>query len=312
MLENRTAYLEGAFVAASEATLPIMSHSVGRGSAIFDVLSFDETKEGRAVFRLDEHVARFLHSASVLEMTSPLSAEELQDAVRETVRRNTLKAGAIKITGFYPEPSLALLPPQKLFQVAIFVFAPDADFGERSPAGNETVTALVSRWRRLDPRTVPIEAKVAANYLNGIVARTEAKNRGFDYAIMLDSEGNIAEGGTESIFLVSKGRLLTPNIGHILQGITRKSVIAVAEAMGIGIFAGALQEELLNEADEIFFSGTIHRVLPVGRVGDRILPGAPGPITNMISARITEIVSGRDQRFGDWLFPVANSLNIQL
>jgi len=304
MPENRIVYLDGAFVAMGEAKLPILSHSVGRGSAIFDVLAFGETTKGRAIFRLDEHVARFLRSALALEMTLPLSVAELHEAIKETVRRNTLQVGAIKIIGFYPEPSFSLLPPQKPLHLAIFVLDPDGDFGEKPLAENECVTAFVSRWRRLDPRTVPIEAKAAANYLNGLVARTEAKNLGFAYAIMLDLEGNIAEGGTESIFLVREGRLLTPNIGHILQGITRKSILAAAKAMGIETFAGALQEGLLNEADEIFFSGTVHRVLPVSRVGERLLPSAPGPITRMLAARMQAIASGRDPSFQDWLFPV--------
>jgi len=304
MFENRTVYLEGAFIPASEAVLPIMSHSVGRGSSIFDVLSFGRTKEGRAIFRLDEHVARFLRSALALEMAVPLAAAELQEAIKETVRRNTLQAGAIKIVGFYPDPSFSLLPPGKPLHLAIFVFDPVEDFGERPLAENEGVTAFVSRWRRLDPRTVPIEAKAAANYLNGIVARTEAKNLGFDYAIMLDLEGNIAEGGTESIFLVRQGRLLTPNIGNILQGITRKSILAAAEGIGIETFSGSLKEELLGDADEIFFAGTIHPVLPVSRVGNRTLPGAPGPVTQQLSARMQEIASGRAPGFQNWLFSV--------
>jgi len=304
MLENRIVYLDGNFVAGSEATLPILSHSVGRGSAIFDVLAFAETQEGRAIFRLDEHVARFLRSAAALGMTLPLSEAELHAAIKETVRRNTLEEGAIKIIGFYPEPSFSLLPPPTPLHLAIFVLDPAGDFGEAPLAENESVTAFVSRWRRLDPRTVPIEAKVAANYLNGLVARTEAQKHGFAYAIMLDLEGNIAEGGTESIFLVRAGCLLTPNVGHILQGITRKSILAAAEAMGIATFAGALQEEILDEADEIFFSGTVHRVLPVSRVGDRILPDTPGPVTRMIAARMQAITSGRDPRFKDWLFAI--------
>jgi branched-chain amino acid aminotransferase len=188
--------------------------------------------------------------------------------------------------------------------IAVFVFDPVDDFGETPPSITDTVTAFVSRWRRLDPLTVPVEAKVAANYLNGIMARTEAKNLGFDYAMMLDSEGNLAEGGTESIFLVHEKRLMTPNVGHILQGITRKSILPVAEALGIKTFAGPLKEALLNEADEIFFSGTIHRVLPVRRVGTRTIPDAPGPISRMISETMVKIVSGRDPRFEDWLFPV--------
>ncbi len=304
MLETRIVYLNGDFVPESRAMLPIMSHSLGRGAAIFDVLSFTETVGGIVIFRLDEHVARFARSAVALGMALPLSNAEIMEIVRETVRRNSLKTGAIKITGFHPEPSFSLMPPETPLDIAVFVFDPVDDFGEKPPSVNDTVTAFVSHWRRLDPLTVPGEAKVAANYLNGIMARTEAKNFGFDYAMMLDSEGNLAEGGTESIFLVREKCLMTPNIGHILQGITRKSIFPVANALGIKTFAGPLKEELLNEADEIFFSGTIHRVLPVSRVGSRIIPEAPGPISRVISETMAEIVSGRDSRFTDWLFPV--------
>lgn len=304
MLENRTVYLDGNFVSGHEATVPIMSHSMGRGSAIFDVLSFGETKQGSAVFRLDEHISRFQRSASALGMKLPLSEQGLRDAVLETIRKNALSSGAIKITGFHAEPSLSLLPPKKPLHLAIFVVDPDEDFGEKPMTDQDSVTALVSRWKRLDPQTVPIEAKVAANYLNGMVARIEASDKGFDYAVMLDSDGNIAEGGTESIFLVREKRLLTPNIGHILQGITRKSVLAVAEAMGIETFAGALKEELLYEADEIFFSGTIHRVLPVRQLGSRAMPEIPGPVTRTISTWMKDIASGRDPQFQRWLFPV--------
>jgi branched-chain amino acid aminotransferase len=304
MFENRIAYLDGAFVAGGEAKIPIMSHSMGRGSAIFDVLSFSETPGGRAVFRLDEHVARFLRSAAALDMKSPLSDGQIKEAVLETVRRNQLPRGAIKIVGFFSDPSFFILPPDEPFHFAVFVFDSEEDFGDRALGKDESVSAFVSRWRRLDPQTVPIEAKVAANYLNGIVARTDAKKNGCDYAIMLDSEGNIAEGGTESIFLVSRGRLLTPNIGHILQGITRKSILPVAAALGIETIAGPQPEALLYEADEVFFAGTVHRVVPVGRINDRVLPAAPGPVTRKIAAQVEEITAGHDERFSTWLFPV--------
>jgi len=304
MLKERVVYLDGTYVPWDEARVHMMSHSFGRGSAIFEVIGFHETAAGPAVFRLDEYIARFLNSASLLEMESPLSESELQEALLETIRRNGLKKGVIKMMGFYPELSFKILPPRKRFQAAIFVFDLEDDLGEPPPAGDGTVTACLSRWRRLDPQTVPIEAKVAANYMNGIVARTEARNLGFDYAILLDTAGYLAEGGTESLFLVRGGRLLTPALGNILQSITRKTLLEVARTMGIETYAGRLEPEIIALAEEIFFSGTVSKLLPVRRVGDRELTEVPGPVTRRIALRMEEITSGRDGLFSKWLFPV--------
>jgi len=303
MMTERVVFLDGTYVPWKEAKIHIMSHSVGRGSAIFEVIGFHETPDGPAVFRLDEYIERFRNSAALLDMEPPLSASALQEAVLETIRRNGLKKGIIKMMGFYPEIAFKILPPGKRFQVAIFVFDLEGDLGERAQAGEGSVTACVSKWRRLDPQTVPIEAKVAANYMNGIVARTEARDLGFDYAILLDTRGCIAEGGTESLFLVREGRLLTASLGTILNSITRKTLIEVAEAMGIGTFAGRLVPGILNEAEEIFFSGTTTKLLPVRRVGDRILNGVPGPVTRRLSERMEIITSGADAQFRHWLFP---------
>lgn len=303
MLNERVVYLNGEYRPWDEANVHIMSHSFGRGSAIFEVIGFHETPAGPAVFRLDEHVTRFRKSASLLEMEPPLTTGELHEAVLETIRRNGLKSGVIKMMGFYPEIVLSILPSRKRFQVAIFVLDPAEDLEETTQTDERGVTAFVSRWRRLDPQTVPIEAKVAANYMNGIVARTEARNLGFDYAILLDTQGCLAEGGTESLFLVREGRLLTPSLGTIVNSITRKTVLTVAETMGIGTFAGRLDPGALNEAEEIFFSGTIIKLLPVRQVGERILEEVPGPVTRRLSERMAAITSGRDAQFQGWLFP---------
>jgi branched-chain amino acid aminotransferase len=150
---------------------------------------------------------------------------------------------------------------------------------------------------------VPVEAKVAANYLNGIVARTEARNLGFDYAILLDTEGFLAEGGTESLFLVREGWLMTPGLGKILDSITRKSLLAVAETLGIRTSAGRMEPGILAEAEEVFFSGTTAQLLPVRQVGDRVFTEVPGPVTRRLSERMEVITSGADSQFRSWLFP---------
>jgi branched-chain amino acid aminotransferase len=305
MLNERIVYLNGEFRRWDEANVHIMSHSFGRGSAIFEVIGFHETQAGPAVFRLDEYVSRFWKSASLLEMEPPLTKEELHKAILQTVKRSGLSNGLIKLFGFYPDISFAVLPPQKKIQVAVFVFTQEEASGYRRDAAIRSVTACVSRWRRLDPDSVPIEAKVAANYVNGMVARQESRARGFDYAIMLDTQGFIAEGGTESLFLVQGGGLLTPTLGTILHSITRKSLLEVAETMGIRTFTGRLSQSHLDQADEIFFSGTSTKLLPVSQVEARILREAPGPVTRRLSVRIEEIISGQDSQFKGWLFPVA-------
>jgi branched-chain amino acid aminotransferase len=137
-----------------------------------------------------------------------------------------------------------------------------------------------------------------------MVARMESRKRGFDYAVQLDTQGFIAEGGTESLFLVRDGGLLTPSLGTVLHSITRKSLLEVAESMGMKTFTGRLSPGLLDEADEIFFSGTSTKLLPVRRVEARVLSGAPGPVTRRLSARMEAITAGRNERFRGWLFPL--------
>jgi branched-chain amino acid aminotransferase len=283
-----------------------MSQSFARGSAIFEVLSFHDTKGTASVFRLDEHIKRLEQSAAFLDMQLPLSDTEMMEAVKETIRRNELSSGFIKIVCYYPEPALTILPPQKMLTASIMVVDPYEDFEDKSLASDKAVSLCISKWRKLDPQTVPVEAKASANYLNGMVARQEASKRGYDYAVLLDTQGYIAEGGTESIFLVQEDRLATPTAGTILQSITRKSILRIAEVMGIKTLECRLLPQHLQDAQEIFLAGTGKRVLPVGRIEDRVIEGVPGPVADQLSSSMKKILAGDDDRFREWLFPVSN------
>ncbi|MBN2123919.1 MAG: branched-chain-amino-acid transaminase [Deltaproteobacteria bacterium] len=307
MLEDRTIYRNGEFIKWNEATVHVMSHSFGRGSAIFEVLSVHDTEMGPVLFRLDEHMERLLRSASFLHMELPLSPQALQDAVLETVKRNGIRAGFVKILCFYPQIAFEILPPQKMLDVSIFAIDPAQDLGGLKFPVEQGTSLCVSSWRKLDPQTVPIEAKAAANYLNGIMARMEARERGFENVVMLDTQGFIAEGGTESIFLVRDGRLLTPAAGTVLLSISRKSVLEASSVVGIEAVESRLPPERLFEADEIFLSGTPIKVLPVRRIESREIDGVPGPVTGRLLALMSEIVSGRDERFTHWLFPLKST-----
>jgi len=309
MLEDRIVFLNGDFVAWNQATVHIMSHSFGRGSAIFEVLSLHETNADPAIFRLDKHIERLFKTAKLLNMELPISKETLHEAVMATVKRNGISKGFIKIIGFYPQIAFEIIPPQKKLDISVFVVDPAQDFGGLDFPTKRGTTVCISRWRKLDPQSVPIEAKVAANYLNGMMARSEAKMRGFENGIMLDTQGFIAEGGTESIFLVKDGRLMTPSLGTVLDSITRNSLLQAAKAIGIESLEGRLPSELLFEANEIFLSGTPFKVLPVKRIEDRVIEGTPGPFTKKLSALLDEIIAGRDERFRHWFFHVKGSRN---
>jgi branched-chain amino acid aminotransferase len=268
------------------------------------VLSLHETGENPVIFRLDEHIARLFRTAELLNMEIPISSEAFSEAVTVTVKRNAISEGIIKIICFYPQIDFEILPSRTELDISIFVVDPAEDLEGLDFSFEQGTTLCISKWRKLDPQTVPIEAKVAANYLNGIMARSEAKKRGFNDVIMLDTQGYIAEGGTESVFLIKDNKLMTSSQGTVLKSITRKSVLQIAKIIGIETIEGRILPELLYQADEIFMSCTPSKILPVRQIEDRKLTETPGPITRKLSALMKKIIAGQDERFKDWLFPV--------
>jgi branched-chain amino acid aminotransferase len=305
MLDERWVYKNGEFVKWAEATVHMMSHSFARGSTIFEVISFYATASGPAVFRLHEHIARLEKSAAYLDMELPGGHDELCRAVAETVRRNHLQQGAVKVVGYYPQIAFDTQPPQKRLDLAVFAMDPSQDLEKLEFSFEKGTTAGIARWRKLDPQTVPIEAKAAANYLNGMIGRLDVQKRGLEDAILLDTQGFIAEGATESVFLALKGRLMTPSLGTVLDSITRRSILQVARHLGIETLEGRLRPELLFEADEIFFANTPFKVIPVRRIEDRVMPDAPGPIQRRLWEALQRIATGKEPAFADWLYPVA-------
>jgi branched-chain amino acid aminotransferase len=304
MIKDRIVYLNGEYIPWENATVHIMSHSFGRGSAIFEVISLHATGSGPAIFRLQAHIERLFKSAELLDMELPLPREDLCEAVAGTVKRNNLQKGFIKMICFYPEFAVEILPPQRQLTVSVFALDPEQDLGGIGLPFEKGTTVYVSNWRKLDPRTVPIEAKASANYLNGMVARLEAKKNGFENAVMLDTQGFIAEGGTESAFLVKDNTLMTAATGTVLKSITRMSILEAAKSLGIECFEGQLKPEMLFEAEEIFLSSTPFKVLPVRQINDRKMENAPGPLTRKISELLDDIAAGNNDRFKDWLYLV--------
>ena len=304
MLEDRLVWRNGDFVRWPEATVHMMSHSFARGSTIFEVISLYATASGPVVFRLHDHISRLEKSAEYLDMELPGGHDALCQAVAETVRRNGLAQGVIKVVGYYPQFALDIQPPQKPLDIAIFGLDPAQDMKDFEFSFEKGTTAGISTWRKLDPQTIPVEAKAAANYLNGMIARLDVQKRGIEDAIMLDTQGFIAEGATESVFLVKDGKLLTPCLGTVLDSITRRSILQVARHLGIETFEGRLRPALLFEADEVFFANTPFKVIPVRRIEDRRMSAIPGPMQRRLWDVLQKIATGQEPDFADWLYRV--------
>ena len=304
MLNDRTVYLNGKFVEWEKATVHLMSHSFARGSAIFEVMSLHETDKGPAVFRLDEHINRLFRTAELLSMELPLSKKAFEEAVLATVKTNNVNEGFVKLVCYYHDIAFDLFCSQKTLDVCIVAVDPALDLGGVEGKPPEGVSACICKSRKLHPETVPVEAKVAANYVNGMMAGLEAKQRGFDMGIMLDTQGFIAEGSLESVFLVKDGILTTSDLGTVLQGITRKSLLEAADLSGIKTAEERMKPGALLEADEIFFSCSPEKIVPVKKIENRVIRRVPGAVTKKLLTLLNGICSGKNPRFKKWLSPV--------
>ncbi len=300
MDREKKVWRNGEIILWEEATVHIMSHSLTRGSAIFEVLAVYSTPAGPAAFRLPEHCDRLFRSAELLGMELVQSKEEIIQGVIETVKVNQVTQGFVKIVGLYGEETFTVTVSNPRLELSIFAVSAE----EYRKHSSSSISICLSRWRKLHPETVPVEAKVAANYLNGMLARQDAQSRGFDLGIMLDTHGFLAESSVESVFIVKDGVLMTPPLGLILSSISRRSILEAGPVTGVKIMEKPIRQQEILKADEIFTSSTSRRVMPVHRIEDRSLGEVPGPVSSKISALMDSILSGRDERFRDWLYPI--------
>ncbi len=300
MADEKTVWRNGEMIPWSQATVHLLSHGFSRGSAIFEFFGVHDTPRGPMIFRMDDHFRRFDNTANLLGMEPAQSPDEIKEAVIETVRANGVTNGYVKVMAYWSGEALAELVPDEKLDMTIFAVPAGAGLGLPS----EAISACFSKWRKLHPRTVPVEAKVAAHYLNSMLARQEARRRGFDMGLMLDTHGYVAEGSIEAFFMVKDSVLKTPPLGRVLASVSRQSVIDVARANDIEVLETPLLPEEFEAADEIFASATPFKTLPVGRFEDRTLADAPGKITRRLAELFEKILSGGDERFNGWFTPV--------
>jgi branched-chain amino acid aminotransferase len=302
---NRTIWIDGRWVPWEQATVHLLSHSLQRGSLVFDYMSVHATARGPAVFRLREHVQRFLRSVELVGLPLEAKGTELEAAVLDTVRRNP-GARAVKMCAYLPSLEVDVVPLDAHVAVAIAAYDPGSDIVAHK-AEKPTVSPLLKLWIEKELRNrrhdiLPPQAKVAANYTSPMLAKWRARRRGYDDILLVDEQGRLAEAPTANVFLVDRaGDLVTPAEDTVLLGVTRSAVIEVARAEGLTVRETDVPPSALFEAAEVFLTGTTAGVWPVGSIDDREIPNAPGPVSLKLKERIRAISAGEDPRYLHWL-----------
>jgi branched-chain amino acid aminotransferase len=303
---DRRIWLNGQLVAWEQATVHVLSHSLQRGSLIFDYMSVHETPRGAAIFRLKEHVERFQRSAELTGLPLALAGPVIEAAVVETTRANP-GAKAVKLSAFLAAVEVDVVPMDERVSVAVAAYDPLADVIERNP-GHFPMPRTVRLWVEKQRRNrrddiMPPQAKVAANYASPMTAKWAAQRAGYDEIVLLDEEGFVAEAPTSNVFWVDgEGALHTPPERRVLLGVTRRSILEIARHDGLEVSEVRVRPEELMQAAEVFLTGTTASVWPVASIDEQpIGAGAPGPVSAKLSARFSEITSGRAADFQHWL-----------
>jgi branched-chain amino acid aminotransferase len=297
--EGKYIWKNGEFVAWADATTHVLSHALHYGTAVFEGIRCYKTEDGSAVFRLREHMERFVRSARIIMMELSYSAEELAEATLETIRRNELESCYIRPIAYRGYGALGVNPSAAPIDLAIAVWPWDAYLG--AAALEQGIAVGISSWRQRGANAIPGAVKSSASYLNSGLANMEAIAHGYGEAILLNETGHVAEGSGENIFVVREGIISTPPLSDgILEGLTRNSIIQMAHDFGYTVLERSLVRTDLYVADEVFFTGTAAELTPINSVDGRAI-GAPGPVTRRLQEKFFDVVSGRAPEYRQWL-----------
>jgi branched-chain amino acid aminotransferase len=295
----------GQLIPWDDAKIHVLAHVVNYGSSVFEGVRCYDTLQGSAIFRAADHVRRLLDSAKIYRIQLPYSLDQLTDAMIELVRANKLRSCYIRPIVLRGYGDVGVLPKNNPIETYMACYEWGSYLGK--DCLGEGVDVCVSSWTRIAPNTLPALAKAGANYMNSQLIRMEAETNGYAEGIALDDAGYVSEGSGENVFVIRNGKLLTPPLGaSVLPGITRDTIVKIAEQLRIPVVETIIPREMLYIADEAFFSGTAAEVTPIRSV-DRIVvgDGRCGPITQQIQRRFFEIVRGEiTDEFG-WLMPVS-------
>jgi branched-chain amino acid aminotransferase len=288
----------------------VMSHALHYGTSVFEGIRAYKTSKGPAVFRLPEHVDRLFHSASTLSMEVPYSKEEITEVIKSIIKENKLESAYIRPLLFYSFGNLGLVPKFSPVELTIGAWDWGAYLGGKTEKG---ANVYISPWKRIHHSQLKMTAKLGGVYVQSAISGMEARSLGYDEAVFLNLEGNIAEGPGENIFIIREGVLKTNDkTESVLEGITRASVLEMAKNLRLETSIGPMTKEDFLEADEIFFTGTAIEITPIIRVADGSNPeeekkeyvigsGNAGDITQKLAKTYKDAVTGNIKEYEKWL-----------
>ena len=291
----------GEMVPWAQATTHVLSHSLHYGSGVFEGIRCykDPDSDRSFVFRLRDHMERLHRSCKIAQMELGYTVDELCDATVEVIRANNLPACYIRPLAYRGYGVMGVDPSGAPLDVIIAVWPWDAYLGP--DALENGVSVGISSWRQRSNNAIPPSMKSTASYMNSILAKLEAKQHGYAEAIMLNEAGLVCEGTGENLFIVRDGVLMTPPLSDgVLEGITRDSVLVIADELEIPAGEVSLSRSDLYVADEVFMTGSAAELTPIGAIDDRTV-GKPGEVTRRIQDRFVEIVYGKADEYSDWL-----------
>ena len=297
-------WMNGKWVAWDDAKIHILAHVAHYASSVFEGIRCYGTPRGPAIFRLEEHMDRLMGSAKIYRMEPPVTRDQIRDACIEVVAVNNLEECYLRPLIYRGYENLGVNPFGSPVEVAVAAFPWGKYLGEE--ALTKGVAAKVSSWWRIAPNTLPALAKASANYMNSQLMKMEALVDGYDEAIALDTHGYVSEGSGQNVFAVFKGALVTPPLySSVLAGITRESVMTLAQELGYPVRQDIIPREQLYLADELFYAGTAVEISPIASV-DKIPIGAGkvGPITRALQDAFFAVVRGKTADRHNWLTPV--------
>jgi len=293
-------WLDGEMVPWREARVHVLTHTLHYGMGVFEGVRAYRTEQGTAIFRLREHTDRLFNSAHIVGMTMPYDREVLDAAQQAAVRENGLDSAYIRPMCFYGSEGMGLRADNLNVHCMVAAWAWGAYLGEENM--RDGIRIRVSSFTRHHVNIAMCRAKANGNYMNSMMALQEALRDGYDESLLLDAEGYVMEGSGENIFIVREGVLYTPDLTSALDGITRKTVLSLADELGIKVAEKRITRDEVYIADEAFFTGTAAEVTPIREVDGRAIgTGTRGPITERLQALYFDQVHGRRDEHPQWL-----------
>jgi len=302
MDDRNIIWIDGFLYEYQNAKIHILTHSLHYGTAVFEGIRCYKTQKGLAIFRLKDHLKRLFDSAKIYFMNIEYSMKELEDAIIKTIKKNGLDECYIRPLVYFGHGKMGVYPLNNKVSVSIAVWKWD-EYIKKENDNEQGIRLMVSGWMRIDGRTMPVHAKATANYANSALSRIEAIKAGFDEAIMLNTAGKVVEASAENIFIVKNNKLITPPISSgALEGITRDTVLELAQENDILTEIRDISKDELYLADEIFLTGTAAEIKSVGEIDNRIIGnGKTGIMTKRIKVLFEKAIRGNHKYSEKWL-----------